>query len=225
MNCRWLAVILLTGLSQDAASAPDSLHWTFLSEDEGLYLESLEVPGRDLPILRARGVLHENMYEILAVLNDFDSHTLWMKNMSVSEPIERRSDFEILVYNVFDSPWPIQDRDLVMRVDIDYRPVEKIVALHFNRVQSEARPPVDGIVRVPHVNIYARLKYIGPKATKIIYRVDVDPGGSIPRFIVRWFARRVPLQALQRMRLFLEKSRGNYEPFLNKWDPTRASHP
>ena len=69
--------------------------------------------------------------------------------------------------------------------------------------------------------MYAHLRYLGPSSTEVDYRLDLDPGGSVPKWVVRWLVKRLPLKTIRRLRRQISKTRGGYDAFLNRHDHTR----
>ncbi len=55
--------------------------------------------------------------------------------------------------------------------------------------------------------------------------MDIDPGGSLPRFLVRMLQKDLPLDILRGLKKRIVKTRGRYDAFLDRWDPARASQP
>ena len=161
------------------------------------------------------------MYELMAVLNDFSRHKEWMRFMTETRILWRPDDFHLIIYVLFDSPWPVWDRDTVMSVVLDLDQEKREMQMHFERLEVEQAPPVPGIIRVPRGELWARLTYLAPDRTEVEGWMDIDPAGDLPRWLVRWFTRRIPHQALQRMREQLVKTRGLYGEFIKKYDPSR----
>lgn len=215
LSAGWLLLVAAV------ASAGD---WTHLYTKEGVRVEARDVPGRDLPQLRGVGVIGANLYEILAVLDDVPNHRTWVSRLERSEVLRRPSAIELWMYVRFDFPWPTSDRDSVIHVRVKrtLTPHHEIV-LRSERSTFAGRGPVDGVVRVPRSFAEAHLRYLAPDRTHITYLVDIDPGGSLPRFIVRMLQKDLPLDILRGLKRRLRKTRGRYDAFLDRWDPARGA--
>jgi len=201
--------------------------WRHLYTKDGVRVEARDTPGRDLPQLRGVGTIPANLYEILAVLDDVAAHRAWVPRLSRSVALRRPSPWLLWMYVRFDFPWPASDRDSVMRVTVErsLRPDLHEVVLRTERTTDPSRPPLDGVVRVPHSLGEARLRYLGPQLTAISYLVDVDPGGSLPRWLVRLLQEDLPLEILRGLKKRITATRGRYDSFLATWDPARAASP
>ena len=207
-----LVVALLS--TQPALAAPV---WEKVFEDDGILVESAEVPGKNLPSFRATGILGHNLYELLAVLDDVPRHLEWMVRMSASDTIEQLSDVDRVIYNRCDVPWPASDRDSVMQVLAEFNRERHYVKLRFLRIKHPLRPELEGVVRIPDLTSEAELTALGPNKTKVSYLIDIDPGGSLPSWLVEWVVERIPYQMLKKLQKQIIKTKGTYGGFINRY--------
>ena len=49
--------------------------------------------------------------------------------------------------------------------------------------------------------------------------MDVDPAGDLPRRLVRWLSEKVPVDALERLKVQTDATRGQYTDFIRRYDP------
>lgn len=199
--------------------------WVHLYTKDGIRVEARDVPGRDLPELRGIGVIGANLYEILAVIDDVPNQRTWVTRLEESRVLRRPSAFELWMYVRFDFPWPTSDRDGVIHVQVERTMQPHVVTLKSERATFAGVGPKDGVVRVPHSRLSAQLRYLEHNRTHVTYLVDIDPGGSLPRFLVRWLQKDLPLDILRGLKKRIAKTRGRYESFLDRWDPSRGKAP
>jgi len=50
---------------------------------------------------------------------------------------------------------------------------------------------------------------------------DIDPGGTIPDWIVTWLLKRIPKKLVERLRTQLGQTQSNYTDFINRHNTTR----
>ena len=65
------------------------------------------------------------------------------------------------------------------------------------------------------------LRKVDENHTSIDYQVNVDPGGSLPKFLIRWASRKVPFDTLVNLEAFAKKSRARYAGDINMWASAR----
>jgi hypothetical protein len=80
---------------------------------------------------------------------------------------------------------------------------------------------VDGVVRMPRLAGEYDLVALAPTRTKVTYRLDADPGGSLPAWATLRFARNTPLQTLLGLRNQVHATRGQYAEFVAQWSARR----
>lgn len=65
--------------------------------------------------------------------------------------------------------------------------------------EPEATPPTDGNVRVPYFSGKWSFQRVGSDKIKLTYVLNVDPGGSLPSWIVNRFAAKGPLDTVSKL--------------------------
>jgi len=201
-----------------AWSAPPS--WKKLYRREGITVFAKERPEHPLPVLKGVGVIPANLYLLLALIDDVPRHREWVFRLEESRFLERPDPLHAVAYLRFDFPWPTSDRDGIVRVVVKrrWKPHHE-VWIHFERTPHAKKPKRSGVVRVPRSKGFTRLRWMGPNKTHIVYQVDTDPGGWLPKWLVRWISRDLPLRILKGLRRQLKRRANDYGPFLRQWDP------
>ena len=190
--CELLSLLLVGAMSHGTAAAAN---WETVVKQGGVTVEKKAVDGRDLPVFRGRTIIQGSIYEALTVLDDSPGRTKWVHRCSESRVVKAISDFKRYVYNRTDAPWPVNDRDVVVLTDIKVDTVKKQVRIGFKSA-SGILPSVDGVVRIPRLKGMYFLEARGPDKTLIIYEIDTDPGGWLPKWLVKRTTRDIPLQTL-----------------------------
>lgn len=190
-------LILLTMAS--SALAKES-NWEIITVEDGITVMQKEVAGRSLPVFKGEGDVQENLYEILGVLRDIDQGKEWMHSCVESKLLKALGDREFMVYNRTEAPWPVSDRDVVVRSTASYEKATKTVTVTMRSEKFEDMPPVDGVVRMPRLNGTFELAFVSETLTRVSYEIDADPGGMLPHWIVRIASRDIPYITLTNLR-------------------------
>ena len=194
-------------------------HWQRIAQQGNFVISMQERTDSDLPLVKAEGVIPEHLYAILAVLSDVKRHRQWLTRMKRSELLDRPDEFNLLMYLVFDTPWPASDRDVVARIRAKLSADGKNVQLEMRKADATRRPPRRGLVRVERFRATATLRYLDQQATWVRYEIDIDPGGWLPAWLVRWMLKRIPLKTLKRLRSQLRLTRYRYRSFIERHSP------
>jgi hypothetical protein len=183
----WLLVCLtlFAGAAAVRADGPPTSppKWEYIEDDDQVRLWKLEVPGQDLPGFRGQTVIDASIDDILAVMLQWEKHTDWMYRCAESKLLKTLNDNEALMYNRTAAPWPVWDRDVIVSTNIQRSADKKHLAVTFKNVPSDLKPPPESTIRMPRLVGFYKMWELGPKKTRIMYQVESDIGGSIPKWL------------------------------------------
>ncbi len=204
------------------AWADDEVGWKHMFTEQGVAVWNRLEPGREVPVFKGIGMVDASLFEVLAVLDDVSRHTDWMANCTQAKILKQVGEFDRIMYNRTHAPWPVSDRDAVLNCTVDGSMSRREVLSPFASIASSLQPPIDGIVRMPRLRGFYKLTATDDKHTRVTYQIDVDPGGHLPDFVVESTSRKLPLDTVTSLRRQVAKTRGRYEAFLAKYDPSHG---
>lgn len=211
----WLCALALLVL----APAVYGSDWQRISNEDGVTVDTRDVPGESLPVFRGITTVSANIYEVAAVIDDIDGACLWTKRCVASREVQRISETERIFYNRTSAPWPVQDRDAVLRGHVSGLEEGKDISIRFENATHATLPAQSGAVRMPRVVGFYRLVRQGPRATRVEFQVEAHLGGLIPDWIARISSRNIPHDTLVGLSHFVPKARARYKPFLQAHAP------
>ena len=219
LTCAALAALVTLSLVASTADA-DPGTWEVLKKEKGITTFTREVEGRSLPSLKGQVLIKASIYEVMAILQDFDGHKEWMANCHSSKLLKEVDPYTRLSYNRTDAPWPVSDRDTVITSKVKINKQRKQVRISFRNVSSPLMPEVEDVVRMPTIKGYYLLVAKGPDKTFVVYEVDADPGGSLPDWLAEKASEDLPFNTLGGLRAQVKAvDFKRYEAFIQKWDP------
>ena len=188
-----------------AASADDILKggkWEFLTESKGVKVWKKDVPGLEFPGFRGRTTINASIERILEVMMDSSKHADWMYRCKESRILKEISDTEAVIYTRVDAPWPVWDRDAVMRTTMRYNADRTSLVMKFRHAKNpeKYKKTPEGVIRMPRLAGRYQLDQVGPNKTTILYEAVSDIGGSIPTWIANLGSRDLPAITLSRLR-------------------------
>lgn len=184
---------LLSALIAPAAFADREV----VREEDGITVEEDAVPGRTIPILTGTTTMNAPAEQIAAWIGATHTYVDWMHNCEEARQVKGPGG-TILGYNRIASPWPVSDRDVVLRStrsDGD----DGTIRIEFLSTSEVDVPVPRGAVRMPHLAGSYDLKPV-EGGTQVIYTVDSDPGGSLPTWLVRQAGKDLPYFTLKNLR-------------------------
>jgi len=169
---------------------------TVVLVEDGITVEEESAPGRTLPILFGTTTMKARPEEIAAWVGAVNTYVDWQHNCEEARVIPL-PDGSHLSYNRIGSPWPVSDRDVVLRSTRKNFP-DGHIRIEFESTDDAKLPVPSGVVRMPRlVGSYD----LTPQATgtKVVYTVDSDPGGSLPAWLVRQASQELPYKTLKNL--------------------------
>jgi hypothetical protein len=192
------AVALAIGDPATSGAGDDS--WQEIARDQGIVVYQHR-DGGDLPTRRAVGVIDAAFYDVLAVLSDVERQVEWLPRCRVARVLKREGERVTYVYNRTDVPWPAADRDAVTRSEIDVVEPGRLAVIRFASAREAGlMEDVPGVVRATRLEGHYRLAAIGVARTRVEYQIGADLGGRLPRAVIDWATRQVPLASLLGLR-------------------------
>lgn len=215
-------VVLATSLAmpQEVRAGEDG--WEVIKREDGIVVTRKYIPGYTLPVIRGVGIVKANIYDILAVLNDVGSNCKWMADCHTSKLLKKNNDYDLVVYNRTATPWPLDDRDVVVSAKIEVNNDAKTVKISFESIDYKAKGPVSGVVRMPILKGHYLLKYVSPTQTEVTYQAQADVGGMVPNWLAEMKSKDLPFNTILSMRKHIPKTVGQFPDFMKKWDPAQG---
>jgi START domain len=212
-----LTVVLALTLAAAAPGAARAAGWTVVGQKDGITVTTREVAGRDFPTFRGVGVVHGNLFQVLAVLSDIKRHPEWLERAKDVRLVRKINELEYVVYGRTDAPWPVSDRDAVYQSKTHVDLSKMTVTIRFWAARDRRVPRRDGVVRMEKLRGHYRFIALGQHKTRVTYQVDADPGGLLPTWLAARATRWLPLRTLQGLRRQVKRTKGWYGARIKKW--------
>lgn len=194
-----LGMVLIS--SSAVALAADGV-WTPRKSDAGVTISSR--PSADSPIndIRSETRMTASMDSLISLMRDYSARPRWDSMCGEIKVLKQEVNAET-VYVHMRLPWPVSDRDLVMRVEWKQDPTTGVISQHAYGV-PDAAPPVEGRVRMTgFFNDWTFTPM--PDGTLAVDGIaHADPGGPMPVWMINRLSSDAPLQAMKNMKEIAE---------------------
>lgn len=168
-----------------------------LKEDsDGVKVYSCKVEGQPFNSVKATFEVNATADEYVTFIFDVDNYVNWKYKTSSARLINRISDSEQLFYMTVDSPWPVTDRDLVIRLKVKKDPANHqthITLISENGIYPEQK----GFVRIKKSITTLTLTENSKGTLDANWALEVNPGGEIPAWIANMFATQGPIETFK----------------------------
>jgi len=186
-------------------------NWEYLETKKGIKLYRKEVGNKGLFAVRGEAIVDESVEKIASVLYDESRWTEWTQIAS-GRLLKLRSDNRKVVYQAFDLPFILSDRDVVYTFGVWKLPDGTTYISGKTEAADENVGPDTIGVRAKLIAGDWYMKPLSPKKTRVVLEVLMDPRGSLPVWFVNIVQRDYPVRALGGLQRQAAKS--DIKPFL-----------
>jgi hypothetical protein len=205
-----LLIVFLLVLKLSPSSGQST--WKLSTEKEGIKVYTCLVPGSKVKAIKVTATFTASASQLVALIMDVNSSADWIYHTKSSILIKQVSPSELYYYSEISLPWPAANRDFVAHLKVTRSPDTKVVTIDGPAV-SGLVPVKPGIVRVADSKGKWVITPLGEGQINVEYAIHVDPGGSLPAWLVNMFAAEGPLKIFRNIKMQLQKRANNNADF------------
>jgi len=195
-------LLLLLVLNLNPASAQTD--WKLVTDKEGIKVYTSIVPDSKIKAIKVECDLEATPSQLVALIMDVKTATDWVYHTKSAVVVKQVSPSELYYYSEINLPWPAANRDFVAHLTVSQNADTKVVTIQGPAVPGFV-PAKTGVVRIDHSDGKWLITPIGPDQVKVVYTIHVDPGGSLPSWLVNMFATEGPLHIFRNLKAELQK--------------------
>lgn len=177
--------------------------WTLKKNEDGIKVYTRLPEGSKLEEVRATVRVKASLSAFAALLKDVDGYIEWAYNCVESKIVKAVCDTAQCYYTHTDLPWPASDRDLIFRSSLKQDSATLIIKTNSVCVPDMLKQN-DGIVRIRTGRTSWTLTPLSGGFVDVDYFASIDPGGSVPTWLVNSTIDMGPFNTLQKVRELLE---------------------
>jgi hypothetical protein len=200
---RILSIILLLFIAKFAIAGPEQ-PWSLSSDKEGIKVYTRHIADSKIKAIKVECTFNATAAQLVAVLMDIKTCTEWVYHTKSATVIKEVSPSDIYYYSEVNIPWPVHNRDFVAHLKVTQDPKTKVVTIDAP-VISNMVPAKDGIVRVENSTGRWVITPVDSSHVSIVYTLHLDPGGSVPAWLINMFAAQGPMESFKGLKKQLQK--------------------
>ncbi|GAB5453541.1 MAG: START domain-containing protein [Halioglobus sp.] len=166
--------LMLLATFQVSANDTD---WELRSEEEQVLVYTRAVEGSDFHAVKATTRINAGSEQLSALMGDGSECAPWRAMCKSSRVLEVLSEQERHVYMVLDLPWPISDRDIVMKTTTTIDRESRTATIDLQSANI-AHPPQKYVRAATSGQM--KIAEIGPDQVEFTYIMHADLGGDLP---------------------------------------------
>ena len=184
--------------------------WEVLSNEGGIETARKTMPNSSLFAFRGKAILDVHAAVLAETLINDAIGPEWVDLMYLSELLKQETPHSKIIRQGYDLPWPISDRDYVMRQIADFNEETKTITLHFESIKYAPMPVQDCCVRANAYRTFWRLTALPNGKTRAEVEVFTDPMGLLPSWLINLIQADWPSNTLNG--LYARATKGDVRP-------------
>lgn len=169
--------------------------WEFVKERNGIKVFTRKEPNTSLKSFKGIMDVHSTMDRVKKLIGNVHNTEWWDKNVKDIRVLYYEENKHFKYYLRYDVPWPLADRDLCVDACVKEDPVTGIREINAKPLPNLV-PEQEGVVRITN---YWQKWVIQPMDNGIIritLEGSVDPGGSVPTWLINLVITDTPLNVM-----------------------------
>jgi hypothetical protein len=184
MRASIVTVILVSLLVISFESFSQSKDCKLKKDADGILIYACKAENDKFKSLKAEFTINNTTIdELMAFLKNVDNYPKWQYNMVTAKILEKRTAEMMITRSEIDAPWPVQNRELIVQYEIIPNAARNQLHIITNAVPTYPYPLSDDLVRVPASHAEWNVVQSGTNL-KVTYIMNIDPGGSVPAWII-----------------------------------------
>lgn len=190
---------ILLFFTNSAFMASPETPWRLERNEQNILVYSRNSPNSSFKEIKVETNFNAPLSVIVALLKDISAFPSWVYKCETAHVVKHQDHKEMIYYQKSDVPWPVSDRDMVVQSRFRQDPATKIV--YFNSVaMPDILPLKADIVRIRKFKGSWTLTPIADGTVNVEYQIGIDPGGSLPAWMVNMASTEGPLITTQNLK-------------------------
>lgn len=177
--------------------------WKLQRSSEGIKVFVSDVAGSSFKAVKVECTFTGSYGKLISILTNVSQHNKWIYNCKTSYLLKKLGPHDIIYYSETSMPWPISNRDAVIRLEISTENLPDHLTIT-GKGQPKYLSEKQGKVRVPHYVANWKVTMPTPQTISITYILQIDPGG-IPPGLSNMFVDKGPFETFKNLREMLKK--------------------
>jgi hypothetical protein len=198
MNFRnHLSVLLLLLLIETPSVAQND--WSVLKVKDGIRISSRHSPASPFDDIRVELDLTGDIEQLEAILVDVNKYKEWSYATKVSRIVKTMGPDKFIYYTEIEVPWPATNRCFYANFELKKNVSEKSMQVIAINLPDYGPIPKD-LVQVPLTKGSWEITTITNKSIHVDYILEMNPGGSLPVWVLNLFSTRGPMETFENIK-------------------------
>lgn len=173
--------------------------WSLKKDEYGIKVFTRKTAQFRFVEIKVECQLEGRLSQLVAVLLDANNHYRWVYKTIKSSLLKPADSSGIYFYNEIESPWPLSNRDLVVHMTVHQDAATRVLTVEGGNVDNYL-PISNNKVRVKYSRVLWKVTPVSKTGFKVDYRIQIDPGGSVPAWLVNMSISKGPFESFLKLK-------------------------
>lgn len=174
-------------------------NWQLKKDQEGIRVYTKSTENSHYDELKVEMTLTATLSSLAALILDIDNYHNWSFNTEKSYVLRKIGPGDLYYYTLIHSPWPANDRDLPVHLQISQDPSTKSMYIRSICI-PDLIPSKKDVVRVPLSIEQWTVIPLPEGRIRIEYHLKLDPGAGAPAWLINLFSVKGPFETFSHVR-------------------------
>ncbi len=172
--------------------------WEFRVEHKDIRIYSSKVSGSEVLGFKGEFELQVSLKKLIGLFHDMENYHRWVHHLVEMDVLERKDITECLVRQVINTPWPLQNREMIMRTGLKSGG-ENAIAVTMT-AEPDHLPLNPNYHRVRESSGLWVFTPTGHGSVHVTFVMHIDPGSDVPSSVSNAGMFEVPFYSLNKLR-------------------------
>ncbi len=173
--------------------------WKLEKDQDDIQVYSRVLKNSKFKSLKVTCKLQCTAAELTSIIMDVENSCKWVYHTQNCKLLKKLSPTELYYYAEVSVPWPVNNRDYVVHITSS-KPEEQTTIINSDCVSGWV-PLNKNNVRIVNSSGLWRIEKQKNDLVNVTYTTVIDPGGSVPTWLINLFAAQGPLESFKKLKL------------------------
>jgi|KBSSwiStaDraftv2_1062776.scaffolds.fasta_scaffold124481_2 hypothetical protein len=197
LRLKWIAAAAVFQLWALKTTAQDP--WKFQKEKDGIRISTRNTPNSSFDDIRVEADFSGTIQQIAKILMDVNHYREWSYATKKSVLIKQNGPGSLIYYSEIECPWPATNRFFYAAFELKENVEEKSLRIVSTNL-PDYKPETKDLVKVAFSKGTWYITTIAPGTIHIDYTLQLDPGGTLPAWVLNLFSTKGPMETFQNLK-------------------------
>lgn len=181
-------------------------NWVLKKNIDDISIYTREASFSSIREIKCITTFNASLSSLVAFIYDIPAHSQYIYRCKSAKILKVVNENELYYYHETETPWPVQNRYGVIYYKIKQDPITKVVMIESHEVLGMTPKQADK-VEVEKLTASWVFTPKGNGMVEGVYYLYLNPGGSVPSWLINLFATEGPYQTILKMKTLLPQSK------------------